>query len=242
MTPTENPFVDEFCTIFEGKNTLHERVEAYGNYISNLVNATCKDAPSINACLDTHDPRSEMYMDTKAPFRAWFWQICTEYAYWQTAKPIWSPSMVSRKLTTNWYQRQCPFLFGEHNVPFRPEWRRINKEYEGWHLRLSRTIWLDGEWDPWRTLSVNSDDAPDRTHWHDNAHFQVLSESVHHWVSLILISNPVIHNQHLYTQDFFTTNSTSNEIKELHQFMVSKFKEWLNEANESTPMIMKYQQ
>lgn len=186
MTPTENPFVDEFCIIFEGKNSLHERVEAYGDYISKLVNATCKDASSINACLDTHDPRSEMYMDTKAPFRAWFWQICTEYAYWQTARPIWYPSMVSRKLTTDWYQRQCPFLFGEHNVPFRPEWRRINKEYEGWHLRLSRTIWLDGEWDPWRTLSVNSDDAPDRTHWHDNAHFQVLSESVHHWVSLIL--------------------------------------------------------
>lgn len=184
MDPANNPFADEFCTIFDNLHTVHEYVEAYGGYIAKLVAQACNESASINECLDTHDPQSPMYTDLKSDARPWMWQVCTEYAYWQTATPIWHPTMVSRKLTTEWYQRQCPLMFGEHNVPFRPEWRRINREYKGWYLRLSRTFWIDGEWDPWRTLSVQSDDAPDRTHWDDDVYYAVLPKSVHHWVSL----------------------------------------------------------
>ncbi|KAI8369235.1 uncharacterized protein BYT42DRAFT_465435, partial [Radiomyces spectabilis] len=110
-------------------------------------------------CLDTHDPQSPMYHDLKSESRAWFWQTCLEMAYWQTAPPLWYPTIVSRKLTTTWYQRQCPFMFGDA-VPEVPEWRRMNKDYGGWDVCLSRTFWVDGEWDPWRTLSVQSDNAP----------------------------------------------------------------------------------
>lgn len=183
MQPDKNPFVTEFCSIFDGKVTLHEQVDAYAEYIANKVQEACKDSPSITACLDTHDPRSPMYTDLKSENRPWFWQVCTEYAYWQTAAPLWQTSVVSRKLTTHWYQHQCPYMFGEHEVPRWPEWRRINEEYKGWYLRLTRTFWIDGEWDPWRTLSVQSDNAPDRYSWNDDAEFVVLPESVHHWVS-----------------------------------------------------------
>jgi hypothetical protein len=49
---------------------------------------------------------------------------------------------------------------------------------------LDRVFWIDGEWDPWRTLSVQSDDAPDRTLWKEDAKYAVLPKSVHHWVSI----------------------------------------------------------
>lgn len=184
MTPASNPFVDNFCSIFNNLDTIHDYVEAYGNYTKEIIKRACDEDETVNACLDTHDPRSKMYNDESDESRAWLWQVCTEYAYWQTGAPIWRATIVSRKLDTAWYQRQCPFMFGEHGVPKRPIWRDINKEYEGWHISLDRVFWIDGEWDPWRTLSVQSDDAPDRTLWKEDAKYAVLPKSVHHWVSI----------------------------------------------------------
>lgn len=183
MTPTSNPFVDDFCVQFENATNINELVHAYGNYIQGIVSKMCA-GKDILTCLDTHDPRSPQYTDNTSEDRAWLWQICTEYAYWQTAPPLWHyKPLVSRKLTTDLYQHQCPLAFGEHQVPFRPHWRDINHDYGGWHLRLTRVFWIDGEWDPWRSLSVQSEEAPDRSGWPDDAEFAVLPESVHHWVS-----------------------------------------------------------
>jgi hypothetical protein len=184
MTPASNPFVNNFCSIFENLSTTHDFVAAYGNYTQELIKRACDEDESVNDCLDTHNPRSKMYTDESDGSRAWLWQVCTEYAYWQTGAPIWRPTIVSRKLDTAWYQRQCPLMFGEHNVPKRPIWRDINREYEGWHVSLDRVFWIDGEWDPWRTLSVQSDDAPDRTLWKEDAKYAVLPNSVHHWVCI----------------------------------------------------------
>lgn len=182
MTPASNPFEEKFCSIFDGLTNLHQYVEAYGNYTSDFVGRACGNQ-TVNECFDTHDPHSEMYTDEKAAYRGWLWQVCTEYAYWQTSAPIWRPTIVSRKLDAQWYQRQCPLMFGEHDVPHRPVWRDINKDYEGWHVSLDRVYWIDGEWDPWRTLSVQSDDAPNRAGWQEDAKYSVLPKSVHHWVS-----------------------------------------------------------
>ncbi|CAO3668619.1 unnamed protein product [Rhizopus microsporus] len=182
MTPESNPFEEKFCSIFEGRSTLQEYVDAYGGYIKHLIKRSC-DEEDVNQCFDSHDPRSTFYADIAPDSKAWMWQICTEYAYWQTASPIWRPTLVSRKLNANWYQRQCPLLFGEHAVPRLPQWHQINQEYKGWHISLDRVYWLDGEWDPWRTLSVQSDDAPDRSSWEEDAYYTVLPKSVHHWVN-----------------------------------------------------------
>ncbi|KAI7855582.1 hypothetical protein BDC45DRAFT_407953, partial [Circinella umbellata] len=113
-------------------------------------------------CLNSHDPDAPMYTDLTSASRPWVWQVCTEYAYWQTGAPESNPtSIVSRKLDTEWYQRQCPLLFGEENVPAEPAWQKVNEEYQGWNIKLNRTFYIDGEYDPWRTLSVQSDSAPE---------------------------------------------------------------------------------
>jgi hypothetical protein len=191
MSPTSNPFVDEFCSLFDDLDTVHDYVKAYGDYVKKNLEKACKDEKSIDECLDTHDPQAPMYHNTTDESRAWLWQVCTEYAYWQTGSPIWRPTIVSRKLNTRWYQRQCPLMFGEHGVPKFPIWRDINKDYDGWYISLSHVYWLDGEWDPWRTLSVQSDDAPKRHGWNEDAKFEVLPESVHHWVNNFYWINPL---------------------------------------------------
>ncbi|CAO0802202.1 unnamed protein product [Mucor circinelloides] len=212
MSPAKNPFVDDFCSIFDGTTSLQEHVEAYGNYTKNIIKQACDEDETVNECLDTHDPRSKMYTDDTDENRAWFWQVCTEYAYWQTGAPIWKPTIVSRKLDTTWFQRQCPLMFGEHNVPKRPIWREINQEYEGWHLSLDRVFWIDGEWDPWRTLSVQSDDAPNRIDWEEDAKYAVLPEAVHHW-------------------DFFVSDTVSEAIKNTQDDVYKAMKKWIDEAD-----------
>ncbi|KAI8374890.1 hypothetical protein BD560DRAFT_87350 [Blakeslea trispora] len=153
-----------------------------------------------------------MYTDETDENRAWFWQICTEYAYWQTSSPLWRPTIVSRKLNTAWYQRQCPYMFGEHAVPKRPIWRKINRDYEGWYTSLDRVFWIDGEWDPWRTLSIQSEDAPDRSGWSEEARYVVLPKSVHHW-------------------DFFTTDAVSDFIRTTQDEVYETINQWIIEAD-----------
>lgn len=182
MTPASNPFVEEFCSVFDELSTVHEYVEAYGNYTKNIIKRACDDDETVNECMDTHDPRGKMYTDVTSEDRAWLWQVCTEYAYWQTGAPIWKSTIVSRKLNTAWFQRQCPLTFGEHEVPRRPIWREINREYEGWYVSLDRVFWIDGEFDPWREDSIQSESAPDRSDWEEDAEYVVLPKSVHHWV------------------------------------------------------------
>ncbi|KAI8072674.1 serine carboxypeptidase S28-domain-containing protein [Gongronella butleri] len=212
MTPTANPFND-FCAIFDNTKSVHDEIEAYAGYISELVKSFCKDKPAVK-CIDSHDPRNNMYTDENDDNRPWMYQVCTEYAYWQTANVPWRPTIVSRMLTPNWYQRQCPYFFGEHTVPHRPAWRYTNQHYDGWHIKMNRTYFLDGEWDPWRTLSVQSKDAP-AVPTDVDAKYVVLPRAVHHW-------------------DFFVTDTVDDSIKELHKDLVDTMRRWLKEED-TTP-------
>ncbi|OAD79741.1 hypothetical protein PHYBLDRAFT_179228 [Phycomyces blakesleeanus NRRL 1555(-)] len=216
MQPDINPF-GEFCELFE-LTEPKDHLAVYGAYIKAIIDLAC-DGLSVNECLDTHDPRSIMYTDLKSEARPWMWQVCTEYAYWQTAAPLWESSIVSRHLSTSWYQHQCPLMFGEHQVPPTPIWRQINEEYEGWNIRLSRTFWIDGEWDPWRTLSVQSDDAPNRSTWQDDAYFSVLPQAVHHW-------------------DFHVSETVDQSIKDTQDALYDVLNQWLEEDKEKESFRM----
>ncbi|KAI9281102.1 serine carboxypeptidase S28-domain-containing protein [Sporodiniella umbellata] len=216
MSPTSNPFVEEFCSIFEGLTTVSDYLDAYGRYIQKQVKEACEDTPSVSHCLSSRNP--ENYKDVDNPSRAWLWQVCTEYAYWQTSSPIWRSTLVSRKLQASWYQRQCPLAFGEHNIPSLPKWKQINQEYKGWFLNLDRVFWIDGEWDPWRTLSVQSNNAPNRAGWAGDAHYVVLPKSVHHW-------------------DFFTSDSVSEAIKSAQNQVFHAIQGWLEDERQATKQI-----
>lgn len=44
----------------------------------------------------------------------------------------------------------------------KPRTDYINKIYGGWNIQDDHIFWINGQFDPWRALSVNSADAPKR--------------------------------------------------------------------------------
>ncbi|KAG0175495.1 hypothetical protein DFQ28_000083 [Apophysomyces sp. BC1034] len=212
MSPYANPFKDEFCAVFDHASGLKSYVEAYSKFVKRYIERSCEGA-SVKECLGTHNAQSSMYTNVTDPSRSWTWQTCTEYAYWQVSPPKGHPSIVSRKLDQNYYQRMCPLFFGAGNVPAQPRWKEINEEYGGWNVKLTKAIFIDGEWDPWRTLSVQSPNAPDRSTWHEkDVHYVILPKSVHCW-------------------DVYSGRSSlPSSIKNVHKLMHDTLKTWLDEA------------
>ncbi|ORX44015.1 hypothetical protein DM01DRAFT_237133, partial [Hesseltinella vesiculosa] len=105
-------------------------------------------------CYSTHHPNNYMFTNTQNSYRAWMYQVCTDFGYWQSGNvPAGQPTIVSRKLQIELNMRQCEYYFGLKDLPAVDA---NNEKYGGWNIKLNRTIWVDGEWDPWRTLSVNS--------------------------------------------------------------------------------------
>lgn len=92
---------------------------------------------------------------------SWVWQTCTEFGYFQVAAPQDKATIVSRKLQTTMSERMCKMYFGTKgmSVPKQPDVKKTNSVYGGWSIKLDRVLWVDGEWDSWRELSVLSEHA-----------------------------------------------------------------------------------
>jgi len=44
--------------------------------------------------------------------RTWYWLLCNEpFGYWQTGAPNGKETIVSRLVTAEYFQRQCPLFF-----------------------------------------------------------------------------------------------------------------------------------
>jgi hypothetical protein len=95
--------------------------------------------------------------------------LCNEpFAYWQDGAPRSTPTIVSRLVTAEYYQRQCSLYFPTVNgytygsaINPNNNVHQVNKHTQGWRLEDStRLIWTNGEFDPWRTSGVSSEFRP----------------------------------------------------------------------------------
>jgi hypothetical protein len=125
-------------------------------------------------CFNTYNTSNPLYTDLTVgnPFdRQWTWFLCNEpFAYWQDGAPQNTPSIVSRLVTAQYWQRQCDLFFpqdGEYTYgsskTHRPQRTvdTVNDRTEGWFMPkeqkpTTRLIWANGEFDPWRTSGVSS--------------------------------------------------------------------------------------
>ncbi|RUP51801.1 serine carboxypeptidase S28-domain-containing protein [Jimgerdemannia flammicorona] len=206
IVPGDNPFID-FCTIFNNSTTPAEYFDTYAEYLKALiVEADCPPG-GIDACFTTHNPESSMYTDVTSPYRAWTYQTCTEYGYWEDAAPKGHTSLLSRKFDINWFQRQCHLTFGEQSITSLANVEDFNRRYGGWNVKLTRTIWVDGEWDPWRELSVQSPNAPKRRST-TTAPLVLIPQAVHHW-------------------DFDTGPSVPGTVKQAQVEILGALQSWL---------------
>ena len=123
------------------------------------------------SCLDTYNASNPIFTDislSNTVDRQWEWFLCNEpFGYWQDGAPASRPSLVSRLVNAEYWQRQCALYF-----PTAPDGftfasahgkteAAVNAYTKGWDLTNStRLIWANGGFDPWRESGVSSDFRP----------------------------------------------------------------------------------
>jgi len=85
------------------------------------------------------------------------YQYCSELGYYQTAPKPPLLSTRSQTITIDYYQGQCDFLFP--GITSSPTIKETNKKFGGFNGKFSRTIFVNGDIDPWTALTVSSESA-----------------------------------------------------------------------------------
>lgn len=182
--PGSDPFAS-FCSIFDHAETPLQYLNVYASYIqSHVVDEYCRNGP-IETCFGSHNDNSSRYTDVMFSLRPWTYQTCTQFGYYPSASPKGHPTLLSRFVTAEYYERQCAMFFGKNYIPSQPLTTLNNMNFGGWNVELEHIIWVNGQWDPWRQLSVASPDAPMRKST-DQAPFFIIPQGVHCWVRLNL--------------------------------------------------------
>ncbi|KXN71214.1 peptidase S28 [Conidiobolus coronatus NRRL 28638] len=156
-SPTAKPNISGLCGGFANTTAIEDK---YNYFISQLKVYLQSENKS---CYKFADFDSLYNLDAKSgSVRQWTYQCCTEYGYWQTAPP--DHSTRSKLLTADWFNDfYCSSdIFGKKIGP--PNTRFINSRFRALENRVKRTIWVNGETDPWVALSVHniSESTPDR--------------------------------------------------------------------------------
>ncbi|KAI1474707.1 peptidase S28 [Daldinia eschscholtzii] len=126
------------------------------------------------ACFDTYNDSSPMFTDqTQANSfgRTWVWMTCNEpFFYYQTGAPLNRSTVFSRLASADYWQRQCELFFPKegdftYGSGLGKTASDTNVHTKGWQLpeyldAESRLLWVNGEFDPWRSASVASEFRP----------------------------------------------------------------------------------
>lgn len=110
--------------------------------------------PFSVGCFDSYNTTSVMFTDwnyDNTLDRQWFWMTCNEpFYYWQGGAPKNRPSIMSRYVTAEYYQRQCDLFFPrDGNYTYGSAAGKtaetLNAWTQGWNLTdTTRLIWVNG--------------------------------------------------------------------------------------------------
>ncbi|KAJ2354022.1 hypothetical protein GGF43_003350, partial [Coemansia sp. RSA 2618] len=83
--------------------------------------------------------------------RAWFYQTCTQFGFWQSAPRPPLRRLRSKYVTSEWQSKPCRAFF---DVSGNPDTRYLNEQFGGLTPNVSRVVFVNGLRDPWSELSV----------------------------------------------------------------------------------------
>ncbi|KAI3393116.1 hypothetical protein diail_4715 [Diaporthe ilicicola] len=156
---------------------LDKALEGYANWIqTELIPGYCagygydewSDEYNFD-CFDSYNETSPMYTDETVgnPLnRQWEWMLCNEpFAFWQDGAPEGTPTIVSRLVTAEYWQRQCGLFFKAPGTFGSAEGLTVedtNTFTGGWDRagNTTRLVFVNGEWDPWKDATVSSEFRP----------------------------------------------------------------------------------
>jgi pimeloyl-ACP methyl ester carboxylesterase len=155
-------------------------VEALTYYFlrTDLPNSRCRGfgyaSRTTTECWDSHNSNNLAFTDLSSrnyANRQWWWFLCNEpFGWWQSGAPPNQPTIVSRLVTDEYWTRQCNKYFPpENGVNFGATPGRVasvrastfNARTGGWNDTVGRRVSItNGEFDPWRSASLSSDQRP----------------------------------------------------------------------------------
>ena len=108
-------------------------------------------------CLDVR--RSKMVarlQDASNPERAWLWQTCTEFGFYQTCNPGSNCPFMKKPFASSLDAslRLCSEVFGVPGAVTKARITFSNLMYGGVNLQGSRVLYVNGEVDPWSANSI----------------------------------------------------------------------------------------
>ncbi|RZB60869.1 probable serine protease EDA2 [Glycine soja] len=145
---------DKVCKpLVEAKKAGEDLVDAYAKYVKEYYIGT------FGTDVQTYDQkylkRTAMNEDNSA--RLWWFQVCTEVAYFQVAPS--NDNIRSSKVDIKYHLDLCKNVFGEGIFP---DVDATNLYYGGTKIAGSKIIFTNGSQDPWRHASkqTSSPDMP----------------------------------------------------------------------------------
>ncbi|XP_077221051.1 putative serine protease EDA2 isoform X1 [Tasmannia lanceolata] len=145
---------DVLCSpLLDAKKSGKNLVDAYANYVKDYY------LGSFGVQVQTYDQqhlkKTELTEDRGD--RLWWFQVCTEVAYFQVAPS--NDSIRSSKIDTRYHLDLCKNVFGEGIYP---DVDMTNLYYGGTKIAGSKIIFTNGSQDPWRHASkqTSSPDLP----------------------------------------------------------------------------------
>ncbi|OAY60835.1 probable serine protease EDA2 [Manihot esculenta] len=145
---------DKLCTpLVEAKKAGEDLVEAYAKYVKEIYVGTF--GVSVQAYNQENLKNTAVAEDHSD--RLWWFQVCTEVAYFQVAPS--NDSIRSSKVDTRYHLDLCKNVFGEGIYP---EVDVTNIYYGGTKIAGSKIVFTNGSQDPWRHASkqISSPDMP----------------------------------------------------------------------------------
>ncbi|XP_075493229.1 putative serine protease EDA2 isoform X1 [Primulina tabacum] len=135
---------DKLCIpLIEAKKSGEDLVEAYATYVKEYY------IKGLGVSVETYDQQhlKETTLTSDSD-RLWWFQVCTEVAYFQVAPS--NDSIRSTKVDTRYHLDLCKNVFGESIYP---DVCATNLCYGGTRIGGSKIIFTNGSQDPWRHAS-----------------------------------------------------------------------------------------
>lgn len=156
--------------------------------LATMINRTTNTCPAgftADQCFGTLDDSQYQVTDLSQDWRLWLFQVCTQWAYFDTPPPDPKiPSVISKFIDLAYSSKICKQAYppGEHfQVPPLPDIEDVNKR-GGFNIAYDRLAIIDGEVDPWRFDCPHSFISPSQ-HRKDTITrpFKLIPGAVHHW-------------------------------------------------------------
>ncbi|KAL7268390.1 hypothetical protein RUND412_008990 [Rhizina undulata] len=149
----------------KGKKWIAERWAKWPSLIevtNHFSSTTCEGSKAAEHSIG-FPPACELDKPSNHPSGiAWTWQYCSEWGYFQAADRG-RQRLISKFNDLEHQQKTCYRQFPDGlrsgYLPLTPQVDKMNAMFGGWHMRPSNTLFTAGEFDPWRTLSVFSEES-----------------------------------------------------------------------------------